>query len=76
VWIGDSGQGDVLFAQRARRVCIDMGRPPPLAFIHDIVINKRTQRRKTPLQRRVELACEGIYLFDTYLEVSRVARPF
>lgn len=56
LWVGDSGQGDLLLGQRMRKA---FPASVPGVFIHDVVA--------TPQARREELARERIFLFDSYV---------
>ncbi len=56
VFVGDSGQGDVVVAQRLRQTTPDAVKG---AFIHDVV--------NTSAAQRAEYARQGVFFFDTYL---------
>ncbi|MBK7859528.1 MAG: DUF2183 domain-containing protein [Archangiaceae bacterium] len=56
VFVGDSGQGDVLFGQAIRQRAPEAVKA---VFINDVVA--------TPADRRAALAEQGVYLFDTYV---------
>lgn len=56
VFIGDSGQGDVMAGQRMRR---ESPQRVKAVFIHDVVA--------TPESERQRYRAEGIYFFDTYV---------
>lgn len=62
VFLGDSGQGDVLVGQALHRLYPDH---LDVVLIHDVV--------DTPPQRRGELAAEGIHLHDTYVGAATLA---
>lgn len=66
MWIGDTGQGDIMAARGLLKLFREAGQPPPPCFIHDIVTNKKTQARKTPLAAQDALRAERIFLFDSY----------
>lgn len=62
VFVGDSGQGDVMFGEAMRE------RAPAAVkavFINDVVA--------TPQARRDELAARGVFLFDTYVGAATKA---
>ena len=62
VFVGDSGQGDVMFGEAIR------DRAPEAVkavFINDVVA--------TPHARRAELAAKGVHLFDTYVGAATKA---
>lgn len=115
VWIGDSGQGDVVVAHQLVEDARAKHLPPPACFIHDVVrvfmhvsacacvcyvlqvqsacacackwigcestilcprcqvMDKVTQRGKTPKSERQRLAARGIHVFDTYVEAAFIA---
>ncbi len=56
VFLGDSGQGDVLVAERLHT---ELAQAVTACFIHDVV--------DTPPERRAEYAARGIYFHDTYV---------
>jgi len=56
VFVGDSGQGDVIFGEAIRERSPDTVKA---VFINDVVA--------TPLARRQALAEKGVHLFDTYV---------
>lgn len=60
IFIGDSGEGDVDFAEGTF-----MKGPGSMALIHDVV-DKDGIAPMTPATRRAELAEHGIFVFDTY----------
>ena len=62
VFVGDSGQGDVLVGQRIRAEYPDA---VPAVFIHDVV--------DTPNARREELAASDIHMFETYIGAAMKA---
>ena len=59
VLIGDSGQGDVLFGERAVAAQGDAVRG---VLIHDV--------KATPDDERARLRAEGVVLFDTYVDAA------
>ncbi|MCG8654127.1 phosphatase domain-containing protein [Yimella sp. RIT 621] len=62
VFVGDSGQGDVLVGQRVRT---DYPDAVSAVFIHDVV--------GTPAARREELAASGVHVFETYIGAAMKA---
>ncbi len=62
VFVGDSGQGDVMFGEAMRERAADAVKA---VFIHDVVA--------TPQPRRDELAKKGVHLFDTYVGAAVTA---
>lgn len=85
VFLGDSGQGDIAFAQEAKehhRERDDMPRPL-LTLIHDVVpfTSWSTQKPCTPASQRAVLNAAGVVIFDSYVEVAselamaRLQRP-
>lgn len=71
VFVGDSGQGDVMFGVQMRERAPDAVKA---VFINDVVA--------TPAARREELAAKGVYLVDTYVgaaakafELGLISRP-
>lgn len=62
VFLGDSGQGDVLVGERLIQVEAAAVR---LVLIHDVV--------NTPEEVRAEYAAKGIYFHDTYVGAAAVA---
>ena len=56
VFVGDSGQGDVLVGQRVRE---EHPEACPAVFIHDVIA--------TPVDERTRLAGLGIHIVDTYV---------
>lgn len=63
VFVGDSGQGDVLVGQQMRAEYPDA---VPAVFIHDVVA--------TPAPERQRLAGLGVHLVDTYVGAATLAR--
>ena len=63
VFVGDSGQGDVMVGQRMYEVHGDLVKA---VFIHDV--------KNTPEQVRAEHRAGGIYFFDTYVGAGLQAR--
>jgi hypothetical protein len=62
VFVGDSGQGDVLVGQRVRA---EHPQACPAVFIHDVV--------ETPADERTRLAGLGIHVVDTYVGAATTA---
>jgi hypothetical protein len=62
VFIGDSGQGDVLVAEELYQRWPDKTRA---AFIHDVTLP--TDDVSAPKYDREEYAAKGVYFFDTYI---------
>ena len=62
VFVGDSGQGDVMFGEAIRERAPDAVKA---VFINDVVA--------TPQARRDELAVKGVHLFDTYVGAATKA---
>lgn len=62
VFVGDSGQGDVLVGQRVRE---EHPQACPAVFIHDVV--------ETPADERTRLAGLGIHIVDTYVGAVTLA---
>lgn len=63
VFLGDSGQGDVIFGRGIRK---DHPELVPLVLIHDVVA--------TPAEKRAEIAQEGVIHVDTWLGGAVEAR--
>ena len=61
-FLGDSGQGDVLFGLKMRQAAPDLVKG---VFINDVVA--------TPPAKRAELRAQGVYLTDTYVGAATEA---
>lgn len=67
VFIGDSGQGDVIAGRKMRKQNPDKVKA---VFIHDVVVNGAS---KTPLREREAAKIDRIFYFDTYPEAALLA---
>eukprot|EP01138_Halocafeteria_seosinensis_P002167 gb/GECG01002217.1/.p1 GENE.gb/GECG01002217.1/~~gb/GECG01002217.1/.p1 ORF type:complete len:680 (+),score=90.14 gb/GECG01002217.1/:1-2040(+) len=73
IFVGDSGQGDISAIKTAIASLRKAQRNVPHVFIHDVIADKNSQQKYLGSGQRWNLALEGVYVFDSYVDAALLA---